>query len=133
MNSSCNWEMLNAYIDGELSTLENAEVANAIALDPKIARQVATLSSLKATVAVAGFSQEKLVNLDLSGGKKTWLPLAAACAIVLVVAVLFATLVLRENLFPPAEGLVFAEKVHTDWLQGKPSTVKPGLQPMAFT
>jgi len=128
MNSGCNWEMLNAYIDGELSTHDNAQVANAVALDPELARQVATLSSLKATVATAGCTQEKPINLDFPGNEKTWLPWVASFVVVFVVGAILATLVLSTNLFPPAKGLVFAEQVHLDWLQKNPATAEHGLQ-----
>ena len=76
MNTRCNWETLNAYIDSELSVRENAEVANAIALDPELARQVATLSSLKATLASASCSLGEPIDLELPGNEKTWLPWA---------------------------------------------------------
>jgi anti-sigma factor RsiW len=45
-----NWCDLNAYADGELLPTEAAGVARAVAEDPALADQVATLARLKATV-----------------------------------------------------------------------------------
>lgn len=46
------WKTLNAYVDGELEAHMAAAVASAVALDLVLARRVATLSRLKANVAV---------------------------------------------------------------------------------
>ncbi len=48
------WRDLNAYADGELSAAEAAGVARAVAEDPELARQVAALARLKATVQEEG-------------------------------------------------------------------------------
>ena len=47
------WEQLNAYVDGELPPDEAADVAEAIAREPVLAREVAALTALKASVAQA--------------------------------------------------------------------------------
>ena len=44
------WQTLNAYVDGELSAAESAEVARALADDPALVDQVASLMRLKAAV-----------------------------------------------------------------------------------
>ena len=44
-------EMLNTYVDGELDTTTAAEVAQAVAGDPSLAREVAALSRLRSAVA----------------------------------------------------------------------------------
>jgi anti-sigma factor RsiW len=49
-----NWCDLNAYADGELLPTEAAGVARAVAEDPALADQVATLARLKATVREQG-------------------------------------------------------------------------------
>lgn len=54
-------EMLNAYVDGELSRDEAARVARAAARDPEIAARIATLRELKA--AVPGLVEERGVVL----------------------------------------------------------------------
>jgi hypothetical protein len=45
------FEMLNAYVDGELDTAAAAEVARAVAEDQALAREVAALSRLRSAVA----------------------------------------------------------------------------------
>jgi anti-sigma factor RsiW len=45
------WERLNAYVDGELSPTEAAEVAAAVARDAELAGRVATLTRLKAATS----------------------------------------------------------------------------------
>jgi anti-sigma factor RsiW len=40
------WDRLSAYVDGELSAAEAARLAAALANDPALARQVATLALL---------------------------------------------------------------------------------------
>lgn len=45
------FESLNAYVDGELDKATAAEVAKAVAEDPWLARQVATLSRLRSALA----------------------------------------------------------------------------------
>jgi anti-sigma factor RsiW len=45
------FEMLNAYVDGELDTAAAAEVAKAVAEDQALAREVAALSRLRSAVA----------------------------------------------------------------------------------
>ncbi len=45
------FEMLNGYVDGELSSTASAEVAQAVADDPALAREVAALSLLRSSTA----------------------------------------------------------------------------------
>lgn len=49
--SEITFEMLNAYVDGELDAAAAAEVARAVADQPMLARQVAALSRLRSAVA----------------------------------------------------------------------------------
>ena len=53
---------LNAYVDGELSPHEQARVAHAVAADPALAARVASLATLKSTVA--GLADERPMTLD---------------------------------------------------------------------
>jgi anti-sigma factor RsiW len=53
------FKMLNAYVDGELDLPQQAEVADAIAREPSLGRQVATLTRLKSEAA------ESIETLDL--------------------------------------------------------------------
>lgn len=100
------WRDLNAYADGELPAAEAAGVARAVAEDPALAEQVATLARLKATVQEEGEAAPPLELLDLAAryraephdppapaklNRRTWAlvgGLAAACAVVVVAAAL---------------------------------------------
>tara|TARA_R110000772_G_scaffold215694_2_gene326208 strand:+ start:52414 stop:53181 length:768 start_codon:yes stop_codon:yes gene_type:complete len=50
-NRPVTFELLNAYVDGELDAAQAAEVARAVANDPALAREVAALSRLRLAVA----------------------------------------------------------------------------------
>jgi hypothetical protein len=128
MKSHYNWETLNAYVDGELSAEENAGVANAIVLDPDLARQFATLSTLKATLAAAGCSQDELYDIDLPSKEKTWLPWVAASVIAVALGSILAWLIIGNNLLLPIDGMQLAEKTHTEWLEESTSTASHNLQ-----
>ena len=43
VHSEISWELLNAYVDGELDPAMSAQVAAAAATDPSLAARVATL------------------------------------------------------------------------------------------
>ncbi len=49
-NGHVTFELLNAYVDGELNTATAAEVARAVANNPGLARQVASLSRLRSAL-----------------------------------------------------------------------------------
>lgn len=128
MKSQYNLETLNAYVDRELSTNENAEVANAIALDPELARQFATLSTLKATLTAANCSHDELYDIDLSSKDKTWLPWIAASVIAIALGAIIGWLISVNNLLLPIDGIQLAEKVHTEWLEKNASSAGDNLQ-----
>ena len=128
MKSQYNWETLNAYVDGELSANENADVANAIALDPELAQQFATLSRLKATLAAANCSHDELYDIDSPSTEKTWLPWAAASVIAITVGAILAWFIVGNNFLLPIDGIQLAEKVHTEWLEENTSTADHNLQ-----
>jgi anti-sigma factor RsiW len=78
------WQTLNAYVDGELSAAESAEVARALAEDPALVDQVASLTRLKAAVQ-DGIEE---VNLALPRvQRRTWRPTALAASLAAVRAV----------------------------------------------
>lgn len=62
------WEEINAYVDDELSPVEKARVAAAIALHPELAEQVAVLSSIKAELQ-GEFTSEALRQEALPSGQ----------------------------------------------------------------
>jgi anti-sigma factor RsiW len=91
------WDRLSAYVDGELSAAEAARLAVALANDPALARQVATLALLKAASAEAlDAGTEGLPNLPLrreSPATSRRLPtLAASLAIVVAGAMIPAAI-----------------------------------------
>ena len=45
------WEALNTYVDGELDADSSAAVAEAVADDPELARQISLITRLKAATA----------------------------------------------------------------------------------
>jgi len=87
-------QLINAYIDGELSSAEAAAVASALAHDRALAQRVAVLSHLKATVQAS----LEAPRIELAGGAAPCAPRTrhvmamAACAAVLVLVVLGAAM-----------------------------------------
>jgi len=128
MKSHFNLETLNAYVDGELSAKENADVANAIALDPELARQFATLSTLKATLGAANCSHDEPYDIDVPSTEKTWLPWMAASVVAIALGAILAWLIIGNNLLLPIDGIELAEKVHTEWLEDNSSITDHKLQ-----
>ena len=132
MKSEYNWETLNAYVDGELSAIENADVANAIALDPELAQQFATLSTLKATLSAANCSDDELYEVDLPSTEKNWLPWMAASLIAVALGAVLAWHIVGNSLLLPIDGIELAEKAHTEWLDKQSSAVDQALQPVSI-
>jgi hypothetical protein len=88
------WEKLNAYVDGELDPAGAAEVAAAIAREPSLARSVATLSRLKATIG-------DLAPAVTVAPPRQIRPWAHACMVmVAVVALLVTTIGNPQRLLP---------------------------------
>lgn len=87
-------QRINAYIDGELSSAEAAEVAGALALDRALAERVATLSHLKATIQAS----LETPDVELHGGGAPhgshlrYAMAMVACAAVLLLVVFGATM-----------------------------------------
>ena len=130
MSSRFSPEILNAYVDGELSASERACVANAIASDPDLARQVASLSSLKASMIAAdcGVSEAFDIDLESPARRRSSVRWVAATAAILITGALVATLILNGASLLPDEGLRLARKVHESWLlqQERPETRQRG-------
>ena len=74
------FEMLNAYIDGELDAEHAADVARAVAVDKKLAHQVAVLSQLRSAVIDSIDTPELALPhrpISSRGNYRPWL--VAAC------------------------------------------------------
>jgi hypothetical protein len=117
MNSRYNLEILNAYVDGELSAREKAEVANAIASNPDLARQAATLSSLKASLAASNPGDQEQFNFELPRKHNFRPRLVAAIAGLMVIGAVIAFVITNTSSLLPNQGLLLAEQAHNNWLQ----------------
>ncbi|MGO1118335.1 hypothetical protein ACTL6U_06510 [Rhodovibrionaceae bacterium A322] len=78
-----NRERLNAYVDGELSASEAAEVAALIAADKRAAQIVAELSAMKSGLKAA-FPTDGVSSEPLKATPKVRTKIAAAAAVVLI-------------------------------------------------
>lgn len=88
-DNEINWDILNAYVDGELDRVMSAKVAAAVAQDATLAARVATLSKLKATVHPPEFPASQLPPLliGLRGRRfASWRIYAAAASLIVVLA-----------------------------------------------
>lgn len=132
MNASgTDWERLNAYVDGELPPDEAAAIAKAIARDPVLARQVATISSLKAAINDSAPPYPGQLQLRPARPRRMRRRVAA-----LVVAALLLVLLGVAGWFtelhraPP--GIDLAGELHREWVgarsQTPPGTTATSLQ-----
>lgn len=130
-----NWRDLNAYADGELLPSDAAAVARAVAEDPALADQVATLARLKATVEELGQApppaelaarrgaapQGKNQGKDRSARPLrragAWLGVAAATAAFIVLATALLIPADRETAEPAWRDL--AVQLHQSWAQAE--------------
>ena len=95
-------------------------------MDPVLAKQVAALSTLKATVS--GVLQDESPDIDLPQRQAlSWLPWVASFVWVLAGAAVLLALTLRTDWMLPGPGLTVAEQVHLTWLQAGALNVKFGL------
>ena len=106
------FEMLNIYVDGELDATAAAEVAQAVADDPSLAREVAALSRLRSAVAESIEAPPLSVPAPPSTGGRT-AAIAASIGFALFVAgsVLMSTL----DRGPGADWLARAWQMHRGW------------------
>lgn len=86
MNDYLTDELLNAYVDGELSPGDDARVAQAIASDPRLACRVATLSRIK--LALSGLAVAPVEHIQLTTRRWSKAMLAVAASVGLAVAVM---------------------------------------------
>ena len=90
MNDPVTEELLNAYVDGELSPDDDARVAQAIARDPGLAAHVATLSRVKS--ALSGLAAKPAEPVHLPNRRWSKAMLAVAASVGLFVAVMSGVL-----------------------------------------
>ena len=115
------WEQLSAYVDGELAADEAAAVAAAIAADPDLAAQVATLTRLKAKTMESATAWDLLVppalltrSGETSGKGRVWRPALIAASLTLAVALgAMALIPLRDQ---RGGSLQAALDLHRNWI-----------------
>jgi anti-sigma factor RsiW len=113
------FELLNAYVDGELDAADAARVAQAVADDPAVARQVSALSRLRLAVAGSGDLPERIKAPaeSMFGGRLV--AMAAAASLLLFVAG-SALLMGRDG---DAGWLARAWEIHHGWSKTAEPTV----------
>ncbi|WP_404863182.1 hypothetical protein [Georhizobium sp. MAB10] len=120
------FEMLSAYVDGELDAATAARVAEAAAANPAIASAIARLQNLRASVAD---SMPEFIHLPTATArqrKAKWSPLyriatAASVAILLVGGLTVFTQ--SSDLPRLAEELAPAVAIHDRWLESSHTTM----------
>lgn len=75
---------LNAFIDGELSTEQQAELLEAMRADPELARQACELSQLKAQLRLAYATPPQPRRRAVNKAKSSWQAIAASVALLAV-------------------------------------------------
>lgn len=83
------WDLLNAYVDGELDRVMSAKVAAAVAQDATLAARVATLSKLKASMHRLELTASQLPPLPIGLQRRrfaSWRIFAVAASLVMVLA-----------------------------------------------
>jgi anti-sigma factor RsiW len=130
--SKPNWCDLNAYADGELLPTEAAGVARAVAEDPALADQVATLARLKATVQEQGQVPLPAKLADICGTtpqgadttaqplRRTWAWLGAAAATAAFIVLAAALLIPAERKTAQPAWHDFAVQLHQAWARAEP-------------
>ncbi|MGO4172778.1 anti-sigma factor family protein [Bosea sp. TAF32] len=112
-------DRLNAYVDDELSAEEAAEVAAAIACDPRLAERVATLSRLRAVARrLPPEMAPPAFMLPPRRRSRAVLPVAAALALAACIGFLA---LLSGSAKAPDGGLAAAMSAHRHWIaEGQP-------------
>jgi anti-sigma factor RsiW len=105
-------DLLNAYVDGELDAADSARVAEAIARDPAVAREVMLLSRLKSATAEA-IGEEAI---DLPSGRFSRPRLYRIAASLVLGLVGAAALWFSMSGSPPGSSSTdFARRGHSSW------------------
>ncbi len=120
MNKQITWKALNAYVDGELSATNAAEVAKAVAQDAELAQRVAHLTSLKATLGKLQPCDNHGIDLDDIVDKRSrGLQRVASVAGIFLLGALLAGLVLMGKTPLTLDQMAYAEAIHHEWLKSE--------------
>jgi len=122
MNASdITFEILNAYVDGELNPAETADVARAVADDPRLADQVAALSRLRSAVADGVETPAMALPAPADTGRRS--AIAAGIAFLLFIA--GSVLVSGLDRDYRAGWLQYAWQMHRGWSVDKTADETP--------
>lgn len=111
------WETVNAYVDGELSPVEAAQVAAAVARDRELASQVAILARLKAETAMLKRAPDRSRLPAATVRKRPWIVTASAGAVTAAVILVSLMLVHRDTQLASPAWLLPARALHTQWVR----------------
>lgn len=107
-------EMLNAYVDGELSPADDARVAEAIAQDSNLATRVAHLSRIKSALAELSEHPPRAIQFPRNRWSKAALAVAASFGLMVAIASVLLTGLL--NLGPQGDNWYqLAAATHAEW------------------
>ncbi len=130
MDEEINFEILNAYVDGELDAAEVADVALAVANDSDLAHQVVILTRVRSALIEA--VDVPAVNFATDRQKRSYRPLLAACVafLVLTAGVLAVTGLYQRSASP--DWFVAVASAHTNWPDDKADSEGPAI-PVDFS
>lgn len=119
------FEMLNAYVDGELDAAQAALVARAVAENPMLAREVAALTRLRSAIA-EGLEAPAVVLPDPArpAARRRLAAVSAAAALVLAVAAALMAGHLGGGGSEPG-WLADAWQAHRAWAVDRPADERP--------
>ena len=115
MSARPDWTVLNAYVDGELSPTEAAEVAKAVAEDRTLAAAAATLTRLKAAVQDS-YPVPEIAVPEPPARRAPRVALAACMVVLLALGVAALWIPFGKDAAPPP-WLDTAWTAHTIWAE----------------
>jgi anti-sigma factor RsiW len=124
------WDVLNAYVDGELDRATSARVAAAAAQDKTLAARIATLSKLKASTLGPGILAHQIPPLPAVVKRRdpaSWWTYAIATGLILILA---AGILTQGRRIPKADdtwltGALAAQRQWTNSASGDASRDRP--------
>lgn len=121
------WDVLNAYVDGELDRVMSARVAAAAAQDTTLAARIATLSKLKASTPGSGILAHQIPPPPAVAKRRhlvSWRTYAIAAGLTLILA---AGILTQEYRVPKAEDLWLAGALaaQRQWISSTSQSASP--------
>ncbi len=115
MKKNISWEALNAYVDGELSPADMAEVARAVMLDHSLAAQVAELTRLRAVTSELRPCGGLDIDLKSFERPNRWYSHVASLLVIPVAGAILGWLLLTQQPVSDSD-ITKAEVIHQQWL-----------------